>query len=377
MPFALVCLTSLATFTNYMMLNPVLPLQITRLGETAAFVGVTIAAFSGASVLARPFMGSAVDRRGSGLILAIGAGLLTLASLVYVVPSLIGLLIARMAHGIGWAAVNTAGTTLAAEVAPPLRRGEAMGWLSLSKALAAAIAPAFGLLLLGALGYEMTFAAAAGIGAIALVIATVLTRRNGPVVRRGGSMASLDASSIIPAAILALVYAGNPLVQSFIVLLVVDRGIEGVPVYYLISGIVLILVQPLARISDRVGRGPNMAIGLAGVATGLVLVFAAGDLPLLVLGGAIWSAGVGLVEPASTALALDMAPPDRRGAAMATYTAAFQVGNAGGALTWGFVIATAGFEAALAGAAGCAVVALVILKLGWGRVRAAAPARAA
>ena len=138
----------------------------------------------------------------------------------------------------------------------------------------------------------------------------------------------------------------------------------------------LILVQPLARISDRVGRGPNIAVGLGAVAAGLLVVLAAGDLLTLILGGAIRSAGAGLVEPACTALALDMAPPHRRGAAMAMYTAAFQVGNAVGALTWGFVIAAAGFEVALAGAVGATLLALVILRLSWSRVQVAASARA-
>jgi MFS family permease len=375
-PFLLVCLASVGTFSNYMMLNPVLPLQVTRLGETAAFVGLTIAAFSGASVLARPFMGSAVDQLGSGIVFAAGAVLLAVASLAYAVPSLVMLLIARMGHGIGWAAVNTAGTTLAADAAPDARRGEAMGWLSFSKAVAAAVAPAFGLALLAVVGFELTFVVAAGVAAVAVAVAAPLVRGRRPAPISGRSYASLDRSSLIPASILALVYAGNPLVQSFIILLVAERAIEGVPAYFLVSGIVLVAVQPLARITDRVGRGPNMALGLAAVGAGLLLVLVARDLPTLVLGGALWSAGAGLVEPASTALALDLAPPERRGAAMATYTAAVQVGIAGGALTWGLVIAALGFEFALAGAIACIVVALAVLRLNWRRVAAPAPARA-
>jgi MFS family permease len=370
-PFLLVCLASVGTFTNYMMLNPVLPLQVTRLGETAAFVGLTIAAFSGTSVLARPFVGSAVDRLGSGIVFAFGALLLAVSSLAYVVPSLVALVVARMAHGIGWAAVNTAGTTLAAAVAPDSRRGEAMGWLSFAKAIAAAAAPAAGLTLLAVIGFELTFVVAAGVAATAVVAAAPLIRGSRPAASARRSYVTLDRSSLIPASILALVYAGNPLVQSFIILLVADRAIEGVAGYFLASGLMLVAVQPLARITDRVGRGPNIGLGLAAIAAGLLFILVASDLPTLVVGGVLWSAGAGLVEPAATALALDLAPPDRRGAAMATYTAAFQVGNAGGALAWGFVIAVFGFEAAIAGAITCVAVALVVLRASWNRVRAA------
>jgi MFS family permease len=375
MPFMLVCVATLCSFVNYMMLNPVLPLQVARLGETAAFVGITIAAFSGASVVARPFMGSAVDRRGSAPVFAIGAGLLAVASLAYVVPSLVVLLAARSIHGIGWAALNTAGTTLAADVVPAHRRGEAMGWLSLSKAVASAGAPAVGLLLLTTSGFDGAFLVAATVGGLGLGLALWLTRRTARRNPPGHSTPlTLDTSSIIPAAILALVYAGNPLLQSFVVLLAAERAIEGLPTYFLVSGVVLVLVQPLARISDRVGRGPNMAIGLVVVAAALSLALVARDLPMLIMAGALWSAGSGLVEPTATALAIDLAPPDRRGAAMATYTAAFQVGNASGALVWGVIIAALGFEAAFAGAVACIVVALVVLRATWHRVRAARPA---
>jgi MFS family permease len=161
------------------------------------------------------------------------------------------------------------------------------------------------------------------------------------------------------------------LLQSFVVLLAQERAIDGLATYFLISGLVLVLVQPLARFSDRVGRGPNMAVGLITVAVALAVALGASDLPTLIVAGALWSAGAGLVEPTATALAIDLAPPDRRGSAMATYTAAFQVGNASGALVWGLVIASIGFEAAFAGAIACIAVALVVLWLTWSRVRGA------
>jgi predicted MFS family arabinose efflux permease len=350
-------------------------LQVTRLGETAAFVGVTIATFSGVSVLARPLMGSAVDRRGSGPVLAVGATLLAVASLAYLVPSLVVLLIGRAAHGIGWAAVNTAGTTLVADVVPAKRRGEAMGWLSLSKALAAVGAPALGLALLAAAGFDATFLAAAGVAALALGVAAWLSQRVAAPRRSAGrgSLLAVETSSIVPATILALLYAGNPLLQSFVVLLAKERAIEGLAVYFFASGVVLVLVQPLARLSDRIGRGPNMATGLVMVAVALGLAIVAHDLPTLILAGVFWSAGAGLVEPTATALAVDLAPPERRGAAMATYTAAFQVGNAGGALLWGYLIAAVGFEAAFGGAIACVIAALVILRTVWPRLRSGTP----
>jgi predicted MFS family arabinose efflux permease len=63
----------------------------------------------------------------------------------------------------------------------------------------------------------------------------------------------------------------------------------------------------------------------------------------LIAGGALWAAGASFVEPATTAMAIDRAPAERRGAALATYTSAFQAGNAVGATGLGIVVASAGF----------------------------------
>jgi len=62
--------------------------------------------------------------------------------------SVTSLLLLRVLHGIGWGAATTAASTLIADIAPPSRRGEAMGIFGMASNVAMAIGPALSFMLL-------------------------------------------------------------------------------------------------------------------------------------------------------------------------------------------------------------------------------------
>src|SRR5690606_6180337 len=57
------------------------------------------------------------------------------------VGSLAALFVLRFVHGIGWAFGTTSATTTVADVVPPARRGEGMGWYGLAMTLSMAVGP--------------------------------------------------------------------------------------------------------------------------------------------------------------------------------------------------------------------------------------------
>jgi predicted MFS family arabinose efflux permease len=65
---------------------------------------------------------------------------------------------------------------------------------------------------------------------------------------------------------------------------------------------------------------------------------------------------------------LDRAPPDRLGAAMATYTLGFQFGGGFGAALWGALVAPIGFAAVLVIAAAIQGIAVVVAVTGRRRL---------
>jgi len=93
------------------------------------------------------------------------------------------------------------------------------------------------------------------------------------------------------------------------------------------SGLLFFLTSShWGRLSDRVGRGPVMAAGLAASAVSLFLFaglyVAGGTFLLLLLARSIYGLLAGSIQPAATAWMADHSPPDRRAAGVARVGAA-------------------------------------------------------
>jgi MFS family permease len=263
------------------------------------------------------------------------------------------LILSRLIHGTGWAAINTAGPSIALSNAPTDRKGAAIGYFNMFRAVTILLGPALGLWVAEVYGLPAVFV-------------PLLRDPDRPQLQAAPADGGLIESRVlIPASIQVLLYCSAPLIFVFMPLVAADRSIEGLPWFYVAAGLTSIAVQPLARLSDTRGRGPSIAAGLTLSAVGLLVLASASELGLLVMGGVLWSGGLALVEPATTALAVESVPLSRRGAALATYGAAFQVGNGAGGVLWGFVIASLGFEWAFLGAVFLAVGGAAVLAMHW------------
>jgi MFS family permease len=207
---------------------------------------------------------------------------------------------------------------------------------------------------------------AGGLAVGALLATPLLVNRHRPAPQGTADASGLiEGRVLLPAAIQVLLYCSAPLIFVFMPLLASERSIDGLPYFFIAAGVTSIVVQPLARISDTRGRGPSIAVGLTLSAAGLLVLVAAPNIWVLMSGGVLWAAGLALVEPATTALAVESVSISRRGAALATYGAAFQIGNGIGGLLWGFTIAAVGFEWAFVGAVSLVAAGGVLLATRW------------
>lgn len=367
-PYLLVLLAHFLSYANRMMLDPVWPLYLLSLGHSPTIIGLTLFSFSAASFATRPFLGQAVDRWSPRGVNVLGALASSAAALSYLLASLPLLVAGRALHGFGWAAINTAGATIASESTPASRRGEAIGYLNMMPSLGTALLPALGLWLVSGAGFPSVFALA---GAFTLLAATasalIRERPRAHEARAQGNFWGrlLEPRVALPAALLMLVNCSYIILTVFVVLVARARGIQDLALYFLASGMAMVLGSGLNRLSDRWGRQPIVAACFGLVIAGMGLMFAAASLPALIAGGVVASLGVGLVHPALMALAIDLAPASRRGAALATYTAAFQIGTGGASLAWGAVIEWWGFPPMFVGAIGLSALGLALLAANW------------
>jgi MFS family permease len=158
----------------------------------------------------------------------------------------------------------------------------------------------------------------------------------------------------------------SPAVGAFLPLYARDLGIGNIGLFYIIAGTTSILMRPiLGRKSDSMGRGPSLALGFLSQLAGITLICLANGLPMIVLGGVFTSFGFALNGSATTALAMDLANPARRGKAMATFSVSFQLGAGVGAIIAGGLADLVGFRGMYAGAGLIVLCGLLLLLLTW------------
>jgi predicted MFS family arabinose efflux permease len=347
--FGLVSAAQFFCYASNLMVDPLLSLYLTGVGYSTSVAGVIIAAFSVMSFMTRPFVGRGVDVWSPRYIYAIGGLALATGSFSYMIPVLGLIAFTRMIHGLGWGCINTAGPALATEAVPPWRRGEALGYFSAMPSLAAIGAPALAYWLAAERGFPTVFVVS---GCVALMAAFTAWCVRDPDRSPAGSVAAgsfwstlIEPAVWLPTALNLLFTVTQSATTIYMALYARSRGIEDVSVYFLVSGLTLFGFGLLARWSDRWGRSPVIAVSFLAGMFGVVAILFADTLLVLATGGMLLGIGFGLLSPTLIAFAVDKAPPNRRGAGLATFTASYQLAYATAALFWGFVIDRWGFEA--------------------------------
>lgn len=379
--FALLCAVSFCCYVHWCVLQPIMPLWIQAHGGSAALVGMVAFAFSITSFLLRLLIGRAVDCWSARGVLGLSTLVLGLAGLGYFVYHVALLVAVRAVHGVGWAGYNTGINTLIARVAPAARRGEAVGYVATAQGIAMALVPASALWLLGGVGFVGVFVLAATAGLLAtLCVALIPKQPRSPVPPHVGSFwrGLIERAALLPSGLHFLSMLQQSPSITFIPMYATFRGIavETLPAYFLGYGLSSVTTRVFfGRWSDRVGRGRTLAVGATTSAAGLLLLSQAADILLLTAGGVLVGFASAANSPAAMALAIDRSREERRGAAMATFSMAFQLADGGGALLFGLLIGAAGYQAMYYAAMLAPVATLLLLARHWRATNRAALSR--
>ncbi|MDP6510588.1 MAG: MFS transporter, partial [Dehalococcoidia bacterium] len=144
--FVLAWLITLFNFGSFYLLLATLPLYIVEIGAGEAQVGLVIGVFAVTALPLRILVGREADVWGRRRLILGGCLVMLVSSLLYIwTESMFSLLAVRILHGAGWAAFGTATAALAADVVPPRRRGEGMGYYGMSINVAMVAGPVTGI----------------------------------------------------------------------------------------------------------------------------------------------------------------------------------------------------------------------------------------
>jgi MFS family permease len=119
-----------------------------------------------------------------------------------------------------------------------------------------------------------------------------------------------------------------------------------------------------ARLPDVLGGRVSATIALSCGAVGLTVMAGWRSVAGLVVGTAVFAAGMSLLYPALMLLALTAVPDNERGSVVGTFSSFFDLSQGFGALILGGVAALGGYRGAFAGGAVAAAIGVVVLQVG-------------
>ena len=352
-PYVLLLLVILLCYVSQWLQMAILPLYVHDLGASVLVAGFLLAAFSVTGFGMRPVVGYWIDSWSQLGVLAVGTAILGVTGTLFAFPALWLLFIGNTARGIGWAAINTAGYTVLARVAPISRRGEASGYYSVATNAATALAPVLALWLIAPpVGSYVVVFVLSGVAALGATLVVRLLSAEGAARETGarskGSglrLASfVDVRVLLASFLLLCLTVTSPATTAFVPLYARELGIENSGAYFAVSGAVSILATiVLGRLFNRGSRGVWLVLGFGLSLLGLAILWAATGLELVVLSGAIYALGFSILSTMLLAVAIDLADPRRPGAAMATFSASYQLGMGLGAPIAGWLIEVFGY----------------------------------
>ena len=351
-------------FSSYFLLPKFL---VTQLHAGPAEIGHVTALYGLFVVCCLPTMGVVVDRFGRRDFLTAGAVVMALASLAFVAVDRVGplLFVLRAVQGVAFSMAFVAGATLAVDEAPPERLGQAIGIFGLTFLAMNAIAPAASEEIALRAGWPATFVTAAVLALVSAGLSRRLhERRAAPAPE--GPVAGLFEMLLRPrqlrvTAVVSLAGVALGAMFTFHQPFALALGMTHVRSFFVAYALTAVVLRVgFGSLIDRAGRRRVVIATLA-----LYVVVVAGMSALQPGWLALFGAGLGIAHglfyPAYNALALEGMAAHERGKSMGLFQAGFNAGSSCGAFALGELAERAGYPAVFWVAAGCVLIALVVV----------------
>jgi MFS family permease len=389
-PFARTMLTNVFFFAS---LNGfvLLPLYIHQLGGNEAAIGMVQGMYSAAGILCQPLVGASVDRLGRRLFMMVGVVVLTVASAAFTVTTSVPVLaVLRALHGVAFSAFFVANYLHVVDLVPVERRGWALGIFGLSGMVSTSLAPLFGELLVRHWGFTSLFVFSTLLALAAMALTERMRDVRPPTLGPGPTAEALRQGLRellrLHMALMFFFGLGTGTIFTFLPTFAERLGVRGLGLFYTAYAVAAMLVRLVGGqlIDVRGPRAviiPSMFVQVAAtLVLALVAVFVSPAasvpvLPFLFLAGFLAGGAHGFLYPALSSLLVDVTPERRRGSAVGAFSSVFLVGNAFGAMAFGYVAHGLGYRVMWSVLAGLLLAGFVSsFRLRVGAPRAPAPA---
>lgn len=324
--------------TFYLLVIVIVGFSVAELGATTAQAGLISGLFIIGTLIGRFLVGKFLEKFGQKITLIVGLVGFLIFSAFYFIHLDIGiLLIVRFMHGFMMGVASTVLGTAIAQIIPAQRRGEGIGYYSLSSTLGTAIGPFLAIWMMLRFDYDVIFIVSSVIALSCVCIGLMINMPKNIVSKASTSTLAFEQDvpkakpswisnfiepKAVPISIVILIasicYSG---VLSFINFYAKEINlVEAATVFFLMYAIAILFSRPFTGpLLDRKGENIIMYPAFIIMAMGLFLLSQANTSWILLFSAGLLGLGYGNIQSVCQTLAVKSASLERMGFATSTY----------------------------------------------------------
>ena len=368
----------LATLVYFLLLVTIASYAKSEFEASTSTAGLVSSIFIIGSLIGRLGAGRFIGIKGPTTILWVGLSFFTITSLFYFLANSIPLLLVnRLAQGVAVGIIGTATGTIVAHILPRARKGEGIGYFSLSAVLATAIGPFIGILLLKMEnGFTIMFTMNLALSILCILFLAAVKLKLAPIKQpektevKSSILSQFIEPKAVPISFVALIigfsYSGVMTFLSFYAESI--NLVSAASYFFLVYAIVIIISRPFTgKLMDTKGANIIVYPCIVLFAIGMLLFSQASAGWMLLLAAAFIGIGYGNFNSVAQTIAVKVTEPHRFGLATATYFILFDIGLGVGPYILGFIVPNTGYRTIFVAMVAVIVICIPVYYLLHGR----------
>lgn len=349
--YVLILLANLLIYLGFYLLVPTLPAYAKEIGGNSLQASLVVSIFSISSLICRLVTGNVADTFDKKPILLIGVLIMATCTFSYIWIPIIAIILIRIIQGIGWGMSSTSIAAVISDIVPEKRRGEGMGYYSLSMIISMSIAPIVGIMVMN----SYNFKAIAIISIVLVIMGTLVSQiisfpENKRKSKRDNKKRVIvwnelfEQRALLPSVLCFLLSITLCGIMSYLMLYGREIKITYIWVYFVGHVLMILITRPfMGKIFDKKGHAVVVIPGAISMIVGLVILSYANSAPILVVASLFYGFGYGAVQPSLQAWVVNRSPLERKGAANGTFLSSMDLGFTIGSIVLSIVAESYGY----------------------------------
>lgn len=338
-------ITNLFVYIAFYLLVPTLPAFAVQAGGTGLQASLVVSGFSISSLICRAVTGHIADKVCRKPLLLIGLLIMALSTLSYIFLSIWGVIIIRVFQGVGWGMASTAVAAEVSDIVPDKRKGEGMGYYSLSMIISMSLAPILAIMIMNSYKFSIVAVISIilfGLGLITLQLISFNKNKVKCADREKERIIVLkdifEKRALLPSLLCFLLTITLCGIMSYIMLFGKEIGLSNIWLYFL-GHVSMILVTRsfVGKLFDQKGHTIVIIPGAISMIIGLICLSYVHSVITLIVASLFYGFGYGAVQPSLQAWAVNRSPLERSGAANGTFLSSMDLSFTIGSILLSFI----------------------------------------